>query len=180
MTQKTKLPDYSPLFKPRWSGDVGGYTKEQLQAYGAACAAHAMQSQAERIKEWEAEIKKSRQHQWKQCMTIKTWAERLEHIPDGEITTSAHIQSAMLEEIEELRTQLAEIAAAEPHYWEYKGSLYQSKVNDACEALFTRPMPAVNPVWCNGDEPLVGGGLIRQGRVDMQIRTALSKYKGAK
>ena len=35
------LPDYSPLFKPRWSGDVGGYTKEQLQAYGAACAAHA-------------------------------------------------------------------------------------------------------------------------------------------
>ncbi len=41
MTQKTKLPDYSPLFKPRWSGDVGGYTKEQLQAYGAACAAHA-------------------------------------------------------------------------------------------------------------------------------------------
>lgn len=41
MTQKTKLPDYSPLFKPRWPGDVGGYTKEQLQAYGAACAAHA-------------------------------------------------------------------------------------------------------------------------------------------
>ena len=41
MTQKTKLPDYSPLFKPRWSGDVGGYTKEQLQAYGTACAAHA-------------------------------------------------------------------------------------------------------------------------------------------
>jgi hypothetical protein len=56
MTQKTKLPDYSPLFKPRWSGDVGGYTKEQLQAYGAACAAHAMQSQAERIRELEAEI----------------------------------------------------------------------------------------------------------------------------
>jgi hypothetical protein len=47
-------------------------------------------------------------------MTIKTWAERLEHIPDGEITTSAHIQSAMLEEIEELRTQLAEIEKQEP------------------------------------------------------------------
>ena len=41
-----------------------------------------------------------------------------------------------------LRAQLATIAATEPHYWEYKGSLYQSKVNDACEALFTRPMPA--------------------------------------
>ena len=41
-------------------------------------------------------------------MTIKTWAERLEYIPDGAITTNAHVQSAMLEEIEELRTQLAD------------------------------------------------------------------------
>lgn len=39
---------------------------------------------------------------------IKTWADRLETLPDGDITTNAHVQSAMLEEIDDLRTALAQ------------------------------------------------------------------------
>ena len=85
-----------------------------------------------------------------------------------------------------LRAQLDAIAAAEPVMFAYEysdGSWHDASSTEhsaGMKPLFTRPMPALNPVWCNGDEPLVGGGLIRQGRVDVQIRTALSKYKGAK
>ena len=85
-----------------------------------------------------------------------------------------------------LRAELAEIAADEPVMFAYEysdGSWHDASSTEhsaGMKPLFTRPMPALNPVWCNGDEPLVGGGLIRQGRVDVQIRTALSKYKGAK
>lgn len=35
------------------------------------------------------------------------------------------------------------------------------------------PAPQAQPVWSNGDEPLVGGGLIRLGKVDSQIREVL-------
>jgi len=33
------LPEYSEKFQPRWPGDEGGFTADQMRAYGAACAA---------------------------------------------------------------------------------------------------------------------------------------------
>ena len=77
-------------------------------------------------------------------MTIKTWAERLEHIPDGEITTNAHIQSAMLEEIEELRTQLAEIAVTEPVYYEFQWTNPGNQPHQP-ESMFV--WARVEPAW---------------------------------
>lgn len=35
------MPDYSPLFAPRWPGDLGGYTASQLRTYGDAREAAA-------------------------------------------------------------------------------------------------------------------------------------------
>ena len=34
-----ELPEYADKFLPRWPGDEGGYTADQMRAYGAACAA---------------------------------------------------------------------------------------------------------------------------------------------
>jgi hypothetical protein len=34
----TELPEYSEKFQPRWPGDEGGYTADQMRAYGDACA----------------------------------------------------------------------------------------------------------------------------------------------
>ena len=138
-------------------------------------------------------------------MTIKTWAERLEHIPDGEITTSAHIQSAMLEEIEELRTQLAAIDAAEPVVYQAKSSPgfiscspytwedctpeqfteYQGVIET--RKLFTRPMPAQDVtelVEALEEYGRAGVGNSTDWRVQLSAlrlaTAALSKYKGAK
>ncbi len=141
-------------------------------------------------------------------MTIKTWAERLEHIPDGEITTSAHIQSAMLEEIEELRTQLAAIAESEPVAWamSYDGvTLYTLWCEGACALLdcevkrhggtarkiplFTRPMPAQNVTELVEalteavtliDNLNSAYGSNNVDSVARRGEEALSKYKGAK
>ena len=142
----------------------------------------AMQSQAERIKELEAEI-----------ITRTSY---------GDEQTDFAIKLAA-----ERGALLAAISATEPHYWEYKGSLYQSKVNDECEELFTRPMPpqiiglqdvhdavTADPTLadCSQDvnAELVEAleKLARLGNGDqygnsdgnMIARNALSKYKGAK
>ena len=145
-------------------------------------AAAALQTQAERIKELEAEI-----------ITRTSY---------GDEQTDFAIKLAA-----ERGALLAAISATEPHYWEYKGSLYQSKVNDECEELFTRPMPpqiiglqdvhdavTADPTLadCSQDvnAELVEAleKLARLGNGDqygnsdgnMIARNALSKYKGAK
>ena len=39
------LPDFSPSFRPRWQGDNGGFTADQMQAYAAAAVAQANERQ---------------------------------------------------------------------------------------------------------------------------------------
>ena len=123
-------------------------------------------------------------------MTIKTWAERLEYIPDGAITTNAHVQSAMLEEIEELRTQLAEIAATEPIARAMSdktntGYVYVKVLADKLQFgtnLYSHPMPAqgVNAELVEALEALIESTTgVDQVSVVNDARTALSKYKGA-
>ena len=172
-------------------------------------AAATLQSQAERIAELERESEthakayglaiverdnlhhelKVAQEGWR-CECSTDDACRFARERDAlraELGDLPEAQAEMLAEIKRLRAQLATIAATEPVAWidEYGNAFplaarQYSIVGKGWKPLFTHPMPALNPVWCNGDEPLVGGGLIRQGRVDMQIRNALSKYKGAK
>lgn len=38
MTDETlgPLPDYAQEFRPRWGGDVGGFTSDQMRTYAAA------------------------------------------------------------------------------------------------------------------------------------------------
>ena len=121
---------------------------------------------------------------------LQSQAERIAEL-ERESETHSKAYGLAIVERDNLRAQLAAIAATEPHYWEYKGSLYQSKVNDACEALFTRPMPAqdvtelVEALQLFADAlPLERSTIKTCYAVTDQMRdaahAALSKYKGAK
>ena len=121
-------------------------------------------------------------------MTIKTWTERLELIPDGAITTTAHVQSAMLEEIEELRTQLAEIAATEPIARAMSdktntGYVYVKVLADKLQFgtnLYSHPMPAqdVNAELVELLEFMWRDVSMNEYAFE-KLEAALSKYKGA-
>ncbi len=158
-------------------------------------AADAMQSQAERIAELERESETHSKAYGLAIVERDNLRHELKTAQEGwrcECSTDDACRFAR--ERDALRAQLDAIAATEPvayrwvwksKPWDIEGWCYTNTLPtlpelQEIEPLFTRPMPALNPVWCNGDEPLVGGGLIRQGRVDVQIRTALSKYKGGK
>ena len=57
---------------------------------------------------------------------------------------------------------------------------HKAQVTLLAVAESIRPLQAlldVKPVWDNGDEPLVAGGLIRHGKVDAQIKALLDAPK---
>ena len=106
-------------------------------------AVKALQSQAERIAELERESETHSKAYGLAIVERDNLRHELKVAQEGwrcECSTDDACRFAR--ERDALRAELATIAAAEPHYWECKGSLYQSKINDDCEPLFTRPMPA--------------------------------------
>ena len=145
----------------------------------------AMQSQAERIAELERESETHAKAYGLAIVERDNLRHELKVAQEGwrcECSTDDACRFAR--ERDALRAELATIAAAEPHYWECKGSLYQSKINDDCEPLFTRPMPAQNVTeLVEALEKLarLGNGE-HYGNSDgnMIARMALSRYKGAK
>ncbi len=126
----------------------GFFIDENMTAVKANRIADTVQAQAERIKALELDLDvQAGSIEAVQAVNARQ-AERIKEL-EAEIITRASYGDEQTDfaiklaaERDALRARLAAISATEPHYWEYKGSLYQSKVNDECEELFTRPMPA--------------------------------------
>jgi hypothetical protein len=53
MQSPDDLPPFADQFRPRWPGDVGGYTAEQMRAYRAEGVAQERERCAEDLRKYE-------------------------------------------------------------------------------------------------------------------------------